>query len=189
MVVIVTKIYKQPIPEIPGWMSENDLDWLYSMAKEMNSIVEIGSWKGRSTHALCSGCKGFVYAIDHFQGSKGAQGTREHYEKPGEVYDAFLKNVGHFKNLKILKMSNLEAVKQFEDKSVDMVFIDGGHSYEEVKIDIEAWLPKTRKLLSGHDYSVQWPSVKKAVNEKFKNINVVDAIWYKKYNYHGKRIL
>ena len=52
--------------DIEGWMEQTELEWLYSIASEMESIVEIGSWKGRSIHALCTRCKGTVTAIDLF---------------------------------------------------------------------------------------------------------------------------
>ena len=126
----------------------------------MDSIVEIGSWKGRSTHALLSGCKGTVWAVDHFEGSAGEEGMH-HEAKEVDLYEKFMANVGMFPNLKALKMSSAEAVKQFEDKSVDMVFIDGGHEYAEVKADIEMWLPKAKKMICGHDYN--WVAVQEAV--------------------------
>jgi len=46
--------------QIEGWMSYAELIWLNLTAKKMNSIVEIGSWKGRSAHALASACPGKV---------------------------------------------------------------------------------------------------------------------------------
>jgi len=150
---------------IPGWMTKKQLDWLYHTSKGMESIVEIGSYKGRSTHALLSGCKGTVWAIDPFG----------NYGEEKDFYQDFLKNVGHFKNLKSLKMTSEEAVKQFKDKSVDMVFIDGGHTTEEVKQDIEMWLPKAKKLICGHDY--QGDDVKQAVDEKLKQVDVLNNIW------------
>ena len=47
-----------------GWMYPEELEWLYEAAKRMNSIVEIGSWQGRSTYVLLSGCRGPVVAVD-----------------------------------------------------------------------------------------------------------------------------
>lgn len=151
---------------IKGWMFPEQLKWLFNNAKRVNSIVEIGSYKGRSTHALLSGCEGTVWAVDPFKD----------FNNNEDYYPEFWKNVGGFKNLKVLKMKSEEATKQFEDKSIDMVFIDGGHTYEEVKQDIELWLPKTKKIICGHDY--QGDDVKKAVDEKFKNINVHENIWF-----------
>lgn len=58
----------------------------------------------------------------------------------------------------------------------DLVYLDAGHSYEEVKADIEAWLPLLRDggILCGHDFdnvdsedSIMFPGVRKAVEEAF----------------------
>lgn len=150
---------------IKGWMAPVDLQWLYDTAGKMDTIVEVGSWMGKSTHALLSGCHGIVTAVDHF---KGTEWDMEHYKKAigGDVYDIFMKNVGHFKNLKVLRMSSAEAAKEFSDKSIDMVFIDGDHSYDGVKNDLLLWRPKTKKLLCGHDWG-SYPGVQKAVLEVF----------------------
>lgn len=157
---------------ISGWMKSRELVWLHLVAEEMDNIVEIGSWHGRSTDALLSGCPGTVWAVDHFKGN------REHTEEMNtDMLKIFLKNVGHYKNLKLLKMSSLEAAKRFGDKSIDMVFIDGGHTYREVKSDIEAWLPKAKKLICGHDYERK--GVKRAVDEILNDIGIFDLIWIK----------
>jgi len=170
----------QQVPDygnnIPGWMTIEELTWLYWVAQEMDSIVEIGSWKGRSTDALLAGCKGTVWAVDHFKGSK-TEVEMEREAAKEDICKIFLGNVGHHKNLKLLKMDSLEAAKKFEDKSIDMVFIDGGHEYKEAKIDIETWLPKVKKLLCGHDCYNK--GVKCAVKELFGNVSTLDLIWKK----------
>jgi hypothetical protein len=168
--------------KIPGWMSVTDLLWLYNIAKEMDSIVEIGSWKGRSAHALLSGCNGTVYAVDHFLGSLDERGGPHAEAGIRDIHKDFMNNVGNFKNLKVLKMDNGEAAKQFEDNSVEMVFIDAGHTYEEVLGDIRRWLPKVRKIICGHDRGDE--QVNKAVVEVFGidfEINEkIGNIWLKK---------
>ncbi|MBU4356393.1 MAG: class I SAM-dependent methyltransferase, partial [Proteobacteria bacterium] len=88
-----------PGNDIKGWMSQKELQWLYEQARNMDSIVEIGCWHGRSTHAFLSGCRGTVYAVDHWQGSPGANGEilfacRD--VKAMDVFAAFMKNVGGF---------------------------------------------------------------------------------------------
>lgn len=71
---------------------------------------------------------------------------------------------------RILRKDSLEASKEFKDGTLDFVFLDADHSYESVKADIEAWLPKIKKggLLCGHDYDnkeyAAW-GVKRAVGE------------------------
>lgn len=162
--------------KIEGWMGVGELDWLYKQAKKMDSVVEIGSWKGRSTHAFLSACKGPVWAVDHFQGSEGEE-ERHAEAKKKDLYEVFMKNVGHFPNLKVLKMDSAEAVDKFADASVDMIFIDGGHSYNEVKRDILSWQPKAKKLICGHDFN--WQSVRQAVEEVLGEVKTADNIWYK----------
>jgi predicted O-methyltransferase YrrM len=163
---------------IAGWISEPELQWLHSTAKEMETIIEVGSWKGRSTHALLSGCPGTVWAVDHFEGNIGEEEARKEAREK-DIHAEFMANVGQFPNLRLLRMANLEAAKLFEDRSVDMVFIDGGHRYEEVKADLIAWLPKAKKLICGHDYC--WPSVKQAVDEVFgKPDFLCESIWIKR---------
>lgn len=58
----------------------------------------------------------------------------------------------------------------------DLVYLDAGHSYEEVKADIEAWLPLLRDggILCGHDFdnvdsedAIMYPGVRRAVEEAF----------------------
>lgn len=168
-------------------MKPEELLWLYLTAKEMDSIIEIGSWRGRSTHALLSGCKGTVWAVDHFKGSRDQINDELAFSEieKGDVYRDFFKNVGHFKNLKLLKMDSLEAVKKFKDNSVDLVFIDGGHGYGEVKQDIKAWYPKTRKIVCGHDFD--FPGVNKAVHESFDKILLLEELWINFKNEHTKK--
>ena len=162
-------------PGIDGWMLFPELMWLNDMAKKYDSIAEVGSWKGRSTHALASGGKGTVTAIDTWKGATDPKdGT---YGQ--DVFAEFLNNMKEFKNVIVNRNESVEAARRYPDGQFDMVFIDATHTYDEVKADIEAWLPKTKKLICGHDYSPQWPEVMKAVDETLKKDGVVGTIWYK----------
>jgi len=140
-------------PQISGWMGGEELQWLFAKAQEMDTIVEVGSWMGRSTHALCSGCKGIVYAVDHFKGNPSEIDGAHALAKTQDIEAIFKKNVGHFTNLVTMKMESKEAAACFKDGDVDMVFLDADHAYPAVMEIIEAWLPKCRKLLCGHDKS------------------------------------
>ena len=137
---------------IQGWMNDADLQWLYETAKTMDSIVEIGSWKGKSTHALLSGCNGQVYAVDTFLGSPDEM---KYYKEVAtrDIHKVFMDNVGHFPNLNVIKTDSMFAAKRFKDNSIDMVFIDGSHVYDEVVSDIKAWYPKAKNLICGHDWT------------------------------------
>jgi len=164
-----------PGNNIPGWMSEAELQWLFKMASKMKSVVEIGSWAGRSTHAILSGCtKGLVTAVDTWD-----QESMEGYGNAATARMTFFANLRKFDNLNVRQMTSTEAVKEFRDKSVDMVFLDHTHTHPVVKEDIEIWLPKTKKILCGHDFSDNWPGVRQAVCEKFGTaFSLCESIWY-----------
>ena len=68
---------------------------------------------------------------------------------------------------KFIYKKSSEAVKEFEDNSLDFVYIDANHNYEFVKEDIELWYPKVKisGVLGGHDYEFHEAGVKKAVDE------------------------
>ena len=170
--------YVQPFPPIAGWMTPVELEWLYGQAQNHQNIGEVGSWKGRSTHALLSGCPGMVTAIDHFQGSPG-----DLHSLQGNAYQEFLRNVGGFPNLHVLNTDSVTAAVMFPDQTFDMVFLDGDHSYRAVMADLEAWLPKLTDggLLCGHDFDKA--GVRNAVAliggapSGFGTIWVREAIW------------
>jgi hypothetical protein len=140
---------------IEGWMSNIELQWLYETASKMKSVVEIGCWKGRSTHAILSGCKGNVFAIDTFKGTKD-QIDAEHKEAlKGNIYSEFIENTKQFNNLIVMRDFSVNISKFFRPKSVEMVFIDGGHTKNNVIKDILCWLPICNKLLCGHDINME----------------------------------
>ena len=168
-------MYRYPENHIQGWMSLPELQWLYRMAGRYQTIVEIGCWKGKSTHALLTGAQqngGAVTVVDHFKGAVGQEG---HFPEVAhlDIYHIFMASLGHFPNLKVLKMPSMEAAKKV--KSAEMVFIDGSHDYENAKDDLDAWDGKATKLICGHDY--QFPGVKKAVMERFGVPHICDSIW------------
>lgn len=82
-------------------------------------------------------------------------------------YPGIIKEFGSNSDVTILKSPSLEAYKRFPNEYFDFVYIDAVHSYEAVKQDIAAWLPKVKigGVLSGHDYFKVFPGVIQAVDE------------------------
>ena len=166
-------------------MTHGELEWLYHQAQreEITTILELGSWKGRSTHALLSGLngKGLLTAVDTWRGSVDPRDQTNAMAKQEDVLAEFKKNVGQFKNLEICQMESAAAAEKFraEGRKFDMVFIDAGHTYEEVKRDIELWRPLAKVILSGHDYMPQtWMGVCQAVDECCHRTYKAESIWY-----------
>lgn len=156
-------------------MAENELRWLEDAARRMDSVAEIGCWKGRSTFSLAEHCPGPVYAVDHWQGSIGEE--IQHAEaRQRDLYAEFMGNVGHFPNVKPRRGASTEVAPTLP--MIDMAFIDAGHRYEDVVADLEAWAPKTFRLLAGHDYD--YTGVGRAVKERFGDRVKAGpgSIWY-----------
>ena len=66
----------------------------------------------------------------------------------------------------------------YQDNSLELVFIDAAHDYNNVCLDINAWLPKLKYngILAGHDIS--FADVEKAVNLILKNyLTPGEDIW------------
>lgn len=174
------KKYKMPNPEIQGWMTVPELEWLYSTASTMDSIVEIGSWKGRSIHALLEGCKhGKVIAVDTFQGSPSELDSDHKEARSGCIFRTFNANTEKYKNLKCFPMHSIEAIKYTGTEKFDMVFIDAEHTYDSVISDLTAWYFRCSKLLCGHDYSYE--TVQKALKDFGLPLNSIElpagSIW------------
>jgi len=173
-----TDVSHYPDPKIEGCLAYEELDWLFQKAKEMRNVVEIGSWMGKSSHALLSGCPGTVYCVDHFLGSPTERDKVHKRALTENIHALFIQNVGHFKNLTLLKMDSLIASTQFSDKSIDMIFIDGDHEEDQFRADFEAWYPKTKKLLCGHDlYDDRINKVIREIDLPYRIHNETWTIW------------
>jgi len=81
----------------------------------------------------------------------------------------------------VWRLPSVWAAKLFEPESLDLVYIDGNHSYRSVKDDIRAWLPivRTGGILAGHDYEPQYLGVIRAVDELLEDVWFLpDTVWY-----------
>lgn len=165
--------------EIPGWFTDHN--FYRKMVREAADgahFVEVGSWVGRSAKfmvtEIANSHKQIRFdAVDHFQGSasEGEAFMRaEAAAAGGTVRPVFERNMGQLLPfVNIVQLSSEEAARTYRDNSLDFVFIDAGHSEEEVFNDIVAWLPKVKVggVLSGHDFSGAWPGVERAVRRVF----------------------
>ena len=149
-----------PGSHIQGWMGVREMRWLHETARGMDSVVEIGSWKGRSTFALCSSGCAHVYAVDHFLGSSEHQ-VKFDFAGGWTPFAEFRDNIlACFKNVTLKRMSSAEAAKDFAEGSVDMVVLDGAREFESVMEDLAMWAPKARQSVACHTAGQE--SVKRA---------------------------
>jgi len=163
--------------KIDGYMTEEELLCLYDLAKDRKNILEIGSFKGRSTFALCSTGSN-VTAVDSW-----VLDFNPESEINGEkVYQEFLKNTKEFTNLTTVRADAEVAIKEYEQETFDMIFLDFRTEYNDYVKDLNMCLPRLKQggIIVGHEYSKDWSGVTKAVDERFnKPDGVVGMIWWK----------
>ena len=81
-------------------------------------------------------------------------------------------------NVEFIRETSMSAVKLFQDRSLDFVYIDGDHRYDFIRDDLAGWSKKVRSggILSGHDYYKYGLDVVRAVHEYVKE-NHIDR-WF-----------
>ncbi len=145
----------------------NRLTGLYDLIKknlnENSIVVEIGSFAGVSTELFTLHCKK-VYSIDPYIGY-----VQLDIDVVSSGEKQFIERMKNYNNVIKIKKKSLDAVNDFEDNSLDCVYIDGEHNYTSVYNDIKYWLPKIKEggVICGHDYTLI-DEVRKAVEDHFK---------------------
>lgn len=115
------------------------------LIKELKSgvFVELGTHYGNSYFTFCQAVQENnlatrCFAVDTWEGDPqaGLYGD-EVYQTVNEY------NSQHYHDFStLLRMRFDDALSRFEDKSIQLLHIDGLHTYEAVKHDYESWLPK-----------------------------------------------
>lgn len=174
---------------IQGWFSDEELQKIYAeMVNKFpdgSHFVEIGSWKGKSAafmgvEIINAGKKIKFDCIDSWEFLDAVYVENPEINKMKHTaFNEFLKNIEPLKDvITYYKINSIEGSKLFTDESLDFVYIDASHEYENVKEDLIHWYPKVKRggVIAGHDYGA---GVKKAVDEFFmgKNFDVIRISW------------
>lgn len=153
-------IFEQPL-KLDGnntWIQHIPFAFFLISAVRPKTIVELGVHTGESYFSFCQAVKYLsldakCYGIDSWQGDP-------HTGYYGDAVYQYL--LAHEKEhytgtSNLLKMMFDEAKEKFEDKSIDILHIDGYHTYEAVKHDFENWLPKVREngIVLFHDTALK----------------------------------
>lgn len=166
---------------IDGWC---DFEFIYKqqvkMAEDGARFVEVGSFLGKSA------CYMAVEIINSgknisFDTVDSCFGTSNRDIKGDDIWDQFTKNIEPVKHvINPRRMTSMEAVRTYENRSLDFVFIDACHNYEEVLKDLHGWWRKIRLggVLAGHD--LWFPEVRKAVKKKFRRYAEFRSSWLKR---------
>ena len=179
--------------DVPGWC---DYKAFYSaVAKAIpdgGTFVEIGSWMGQSIIHFCHelqnlGKTAKITCVDTFLGELNQPAhvaiVASH---GGSILDEFKRNIADAKvdhMIEIVQGDSAESASLFENKSLDVIFIDAAHDYDSVVKDVGAWKSKAKPngIFSGHDYPFN--EVKQAVDEYAAEdgctINSIGRVWIK----------
>jgi hypothetical protein len=118
--------------------------------------VELGVYNGMSFFAACQAAEAFkldteCIAVDSWLGDEH---TGFHSEEVFGNFKSYLEN-NHRKQFYIQNYFD-PALKCFEDGSIDLLHIDGLHTYDAVRSDFESWLPKMSDtgIIMLHDTNV-----------------------------------
>jgi predicted O-methyltransferase YrrM len=117
--------------------------------------AEVGVFAGYYSEVLCRAIPGLkLYCVDSWV---PYHKYRDHKFESSfkKAYDSTVERLAPYDHT-IIKKFSMEAVKDFEDESLDFVYIDGNHSYEHVRDDVREWAKKVRKggIVAGDDYYV-----------------------------------
>lgn len=176
-----------------NWFNYQDL---YSdMVKKFptnSHFVEVGVWKGMSACYMAVEIKNSNKQIKFdcvdtwdYEPIKNIIDLPENMFD--SLYDIFIKNIEPVKDLITIKRGlSYEVANQYENNSLDFIFIDAGHDYNSVTKDLTAWYPKLKEngVIAGHDYHNNGSNaVKSAVDNFFNEENIIEfgQCWIKKY--------
>lgn len=136
---------------------------LIHLTKKLNFKVgvEVGVSWGLFSKFILENSDMILYSVDPWE-------DNAELSHSADAYNSSLKLLKPFGERSIMIKDYSPAVcERFQDSSIDFVYIDGLHSFDAVKADLEGWYDKvkTNGIIAGHDYSEKdWIGVVMAVN-------------------------
>ncbi|MEZ2240849.1 class I SAM-dependent methyltransferase [Microcoleus sp.] len=153
------------VEAIQGFMVPGQEEYLFNKVKSLPNdavIVEIGSYKGRSTVAMSYACIGTnrkIYCIDTWDGNDTDFLDRNFFD----IWQENIEKNGLSQYVVPLRGYSHQILSQWEeltgDKAIDFIFIDGSHQFLDVLKDYEQSLPlvKDGGWIAFHDVVPTWP--------------------------------
>jgi predicted O-methyltransferase YrrM len=159
--------------------NENSLEGLLELIKyhdlSNKTMVEIGCFIGVSTELFALHAKKLVgvdlWGLDESYDEVSPKSIKDEWKDIENIARARLDK---YKNTKLIRDYSSNYAKSVTDLSIDLVYIDGSHTYNGVLLDLNSWYNKIKDggVLSGHDYDQH--TVKTAVNEFYVSKQMKD---------------
>ena len=158
-------ILKPEFNEIPGWFSYDKFyDDIVEKLPNNSNIVEVGTWMGKSTNYLLSRLKEGVKkvnltVVDTFKGNGDSIQSKTLELYGGDLFTEFSDNAVMFDNyddFNIIKDKSTHAKDSFVNNSLDFVYLDANHNYQQLIDDIDSWFYKVKpgSIIAGDDYGI-----------------------------------
>lgn len=152
------EVGRKYIVAIPN-MGRNDLASLFA---ELNFTkgVEVGVWRGEYSEVLCKANPALhLYSVDSWDlADYEPEEQKIALNAPQEYFDGkyneAVKRLAPY-NCTIVKKNSMAALEDFEDNSLDFVYIDANHDFPSFTNDLHYWMKKIKigGIMSGHDYA------------------------------------
>jgi hypothetical protein len=143
---------RQPIA-LPNFGRNEMADLFYELGYMQGA--EVGVEQGVYSEVLLKANPSLnLYCIDAWQAYRG---YRDHTRqgKLDTFYEITKKRLSPFSDrVGYIRMYSMDAVKEFNDESLDFVYIDANHDFINVAQDVFYWSKKVRKggIIAGHDF-------------------------------------
>ena len=150
---LIDAIKKEGSPFVVPDSSPNDFPEFF-MKMGYRVGAEIGVYKGWYSRKLAkAGLK--VYAIDAWTPYPGFDRVEDaRIERQEELYHKAWKLLSRYEKVTIIRKFSMDALKDFEDESLDWVHVDSNHILKYALEDIDGWSKKVKRggAITGHDY-------------------------------------
>jgi hypothetical protein len=164
-------------PNLHGWFQPSNQVLIHKYIKQIKPkiILELGTWLGKSAIFMCkhSPKNTAIICVDMWQGDKSIGYTTEH--NGINLYEQFLTNMAPLKKqIFPVKMDGRRAIKYLFENGIkpDMIYLDMGHTYEDVRGDLATILKYFNGIpIIGDDYNY-YDSTRQAVIEARVKYNI-----------------
>jgi len=169
---------------VEGFLTHAEADRLYQLARDCTPqdqpvVVEIGSWKGKSSIMLAAGLMGKnrpqLFCVDSFQGDEDPGYQEKYYAElmqrdprdMEEIFKANIRSCGLDHIASPLRGYSFERSRGWK-LPIDLLFIDGNHEYRAVLRDFAEWgaFLKVGAVVAFHDCCKEFEGPRRVVQEK-----------------------
>lgn len=139
-------------------------------------IIEIGTLFGLTTQLIASAKEPTrkLITVDNYSWNPFAISPAHHLKFTHRA----LRTCKNLCNVEIFDGDNVTFYRQYQGERPSMIFIDAQHTYEGISVDLQWAVERNIPVICGHDYSLRWPGVMRAVDECFNGeLRLYESLW------------